>query len=102
MIPMTAKLRKIVAAEIATATCARADSQCSGRLTVEHAFGRKVQKRWQFIYLCWFHHFGPGFSKSLNEHLAYQQADETEIRATFPKTAEAHLQKKNYLMTKYG
>ena len=101
MRPIPQALRKQMSAE--TPSCARyKEGMCQGRMTIEHAFGRTNQKRWQLIWLCWRCHLGDRLDKELNRHLAYQQATEQEIKDTFPKTFKQHLQAKKYLSEKYG
>ena len=99
---MTQELRTIVEAEMPTAKCARLSAECHGRLTVEHPFGRVVQERWLFIYLCYHHHLGKGYNKEMNQYLAYAQASDGEMKRTFPKTSESHQTKKRWLTEKYG
>lgn len=80
--------------------CARInEGMCSGRLTIEHAFGRKMEASWNCLWLCWFHHLGKGLNKELNRHLAYQYATGEDLNRY--KTAEAMRQEKLYLQKKY-
>ena len=101
MKPIPAPLRKQLAEE--TFRCARErEGTCSGRMTVEHAFGRRDQKRWKLVILCWFHHLGAGLDKELNRHLAYRQVNEKELKRAYPKTFDQHIQAKKYLAEKYA
>lgn len=101
---MNQSLRRIVEIELAAgAICARSDEGgCNGRLTVQHPFGRVVQERWMFIYLCYEHHQGKLQNKRRDEYLAYCQTDDEGIKRTFPKTYAVHLQRKLYLSGLYA
>jgi len=79
--------------------CARAGLDCSGRMTIEHAFGRKMEASWNCIWLCWFHHLGAGLSKELNRHLAYQNITNEELKKY--KLGEQMIVEKKFLKQKY-
>lgn len=96
------KLRQQIANEIVTARCARyGDGWCDGRITVEHAFGRVRQERWQLIFLCWEHHLGDGMDKQKNKWIALNQAKEEDFNK-YPKSAVQWKQEKAYLNSVYG
>jgi hypothetical protein len=96
------KLRQQIANEIVTARCARyGDGYCSGRKTVEHAFGRVRQERWQLLFLCRHHHLGDGMDKQKNKWLALNQATEEDFNK-YPKSAVQWRQEKAYLNSLYG
>lgn len=81
--------------------CARArEGGCSGRMTIEHVFGRKMEAEWNCIWLCWHHHLGPGLNKEINKMLAYRQITEEELLATY-KSGAMMVQEKRYLEDKY-
>lgn len=80
--------------------CARRNNECSGRITIEHSFGRKIEASWNCVLLCWYHHLGGGMNKEINKHLAYQQATDEELMKF--KLGTQMVQEKNYLKTKYG
>ena len=81
--------------------CARRDEgTCGGRLTYEHAFGRKQEEPWQIVILCWQHHL-VDLKKQLNRHLAYQQATDEQLRK-YPKSYAGWKQEKDYLEKLYA
>jgi hypothetical protein len=80
--------------------CARLGTDCSGRLTYEHAYGRAQEEAWQLVILCWFHHLGKGLCKDKNRWLALNQATDKDLNA-YPKSASAWLQEKRYLNSLY-
>lgn len=103
MKPIPKNIRKQISKELEAAKCARiGEGTCSGKITVEHAFGRIKQPRWSLVFLCWYHHLGAGLNKELNKHLAYSQVTEKEIKETWPKTYEIYLRERDYLKQKYG
>jgi len=79
--------------------CARLGTDCSGRLTYEHAYGRKHERAWQIVILCYFHHLGSGLDKSMNRWFALRQASETDLNE-FPKAN--YRQELKYLNSIYG
>lgn len=79
--------------------CEREGIECSGRITWEHVFGRKYQKEWNIIALCWYHHLGKGLNKELNRHIAYQYATDEDLRKY--KNYKQMKQEKKYLAQKY-
>ena len=82
--------------------CARSfDGTCSGRMTIEHVFGRNCEEVWNCIWLCWYHHLGQGLDKEINRHIAYSQASEDDLNK-YPKRTMAWKQEKKYLAEKYG
>lgn len=81
------KLREELAADPYYRFCARADENCAGRITWEHAFeyaGRQIQERWAIIPLCWFHHLGAGLNKTINRQIAVVRAT-PEDRKRYPR-----------------
>jgi len=82
--------------------CARADFECEGRVTWEHAFihaGKQIQERWAIIPLCVYHHLGPGLNKEINQMIALSHATDEEL-AKYPKTDWEQMKK--YLFKKYA
>ena len=81
------KLRIELAADPYYKKCARADVECSGRITFEHAFtyaGKQIQERWAIIPLCVFHHLGEGLDKTINKEIAMSRATEKD-RKEYPR-----------------
>lgn len=79
---MPTKLRAQIAADPRMQICARAGSECGGRITWEHAItyaGKQVQEAWAIIPLCWFHHLGPGLDKAWNIRFAMTRATPEDI-----------------------
>ena len=102
MTPMTPEQRKIADAERPKAICARIrEGGCSGRLEVSHPFGRRVQKRWMWIWCCHEHHEGTRKNEKIGLLHCYLQADDEEIIDTFPKTYKIYLQEKKWLKQEY-
>lgn len=79
--------------------CARRGLDCSGRLTFEHAYGRKHEESWQIVILCWRHHLGDLLDKRLNHYLALTQATDEELLGN--KMGTQLLQEKKFLSSKY-
>lgn len=86
--------------------CARYKEGCEGRLTIEHAFGRTRQERWQCIWLCEKHH-GLGewankkhFDKEKNKYYAYLQTTDDHLMTY--KTGAQWVQERKYLIEKFG
>lgn len=72
--------------EIDTAPCARRDEgNCSGRITVQHCFGRLHQETWKQIYLCHNHHQGAFPDKQKDTWIALNQATDEELKK-YPKS----------------
>ena len=81
--------------------CARrAEGECSGRITIEHAFGRKYEAPWNCVILCYFHHLGQGLNKELNRYIAYRYATEDDLKKF--KCYEQLKQEKSHLRKKYA
>lgn len=77
MRPIPPKLRQEMADDIYYKTCARADEDCEGRITWEHAFiyaGKQINEKWAIIPLCVYHHLGDGLDKRKNEAIALARA----------------------------
>src|SRR3990167_289062 len=86
MKPIPPKLRKEIAADPYYQTCARADYECQGRITWEHAFvyaGSQINEKWAIIPLCEHHHLGAGLNKIVNQAIAAKRATKEE-RANYP------------------
>lgn len=67
--------------------CARANFDCSGRITWEHAFiyaGKQINEKWAIIPLCVYHHLGEGLDKHENQRIALRRATEEDL-AKYPK-----------------
>jgi hypothetical protein len=82
--------------------CARSGGDCSGRITIEHAFlygGKQVNEMWAYVPICWYHHLGAGLNKEINRLLALRHATDDDLKK-YPKTD--WLQMKKYLESKYG
>lgn len=95
-------MRAIVEEEIEYAECARAhEGGCKGRLTVQHAYGRVIQERWMFIYLCHEHHQGKLQNKRKDKYLCLLQATDEDFDK-YPKSAPQWKQDKKYLQTLYN
>lgn len=102
MIAMKQWLREIVEAEIDDATCAREDEGgCKGRLTVQHPYGRVIQERWLFLYLCHEHHQGKLQNLKKDKLLCLRQATPEDF-AKYPKSAPQWERDKNYLTKLYA
>lgn len=100
--PMTREQRKIADRERDGASCARMnEGGCAGRLEVSHPFGRKIQKRWQWIWCCTRHHRGDLQNESIGRLHAYQQATDEMVKETYPKTYKLMLQDKKFLEDKH-
>lgn len=82
------------------------EGNCEGRLTIEHAFGRKYERLWNCITLCAYHHSvdefqdSGGLNKEINKYYAYKNATDEDLRE-FKLYAQMK-QEKKYLMAKYG
>ncbi len=77
MRPIPLKLREEMSNDPYYKRCARANSECNGRITWEHAFtyaGRQVNEKWAIIPLCWYHHLGAGLVKIKNQIIAAARA----------------------------
>lgn len=73
--------------------CARANSQCAGRITWEHCWiyaGRQINERWAIIPICAFHHAvdefqdGGDLDKNENKRISLLRATEEDL-AKYPK-----------------
>jgi hypothetical protein len=67
--------------------CARAGSECEGRITWEHAWiyaGKQINEKWAIIPLCVFHHLGKGLDKKWNQACALNRATEEDL-SKYPK-----------------
>lgn len=96
------KLRAQLADDPYMKVCARADAECAGRITWEHALyyaGKQIQERWSIIPLCVYHHLGPGLNKEINQTIALANATDEDL-AQYPRFNWGQLKK--YLSQKYG
>lgn len=79
--------KKNINTDVRFISCARRGFDCSGRITIEHAFtyaGRQVNELWAYVPLCWHHHLGKGLDKKLNRLLALRHATPEDLRK-YPK-----------------
>lgn len=86
MSPIPPKLRAQIDADPYFRTCARKNSECSGRITIDHAWiygGRQIQELWAFVPVCVYHHLGAGFSRLENEWLSLARATDEDL-AKYP------------------
>jgi hypothetical protein len=99
--PIPLQLREKMSEDPYYKNCARKNSDCSGRITWEHAFIYKnqIQERWAIIPLCVYHHLGNGLNKELNHYLALKRADIEDLCKRMPK--KDWKQYWNYLKNKY-
>lgn len=84
---MPKKLREELEADPGYKICARLGSDCSGRITFEHAEmyrGRQIQEIWNIVPLCVYHHLGEGLNKRWNKDYAMNRATE-EDKKKYPK-----------------
>ncbi len=66
-----------------TARCARrSEGTCYGRMTWEHAWtyaNKEIQRKWNIVPLCWYHHLGAGLNKFFNRLFAINQATKEDL-----------------------
>ncbi len=87
MRPIPPALKKEMADDPHYKHCARANSDCSGRITWEHAYiyaGKQINEKWAIIPLCVFHHLGEGLDKHENQRIALSRATDEDL-AKYPK-----------------
>jgi len=87
MRPIPPKMREAMAADPYYKACARADHECSGRITWEHVWiyaGRQINEVWAIIPLCWHHHLGEGLDKRENERISIARATDEDL-AKYPR-----------------
>jgi len=85
-----------------TAKCVRANElNCKGVLEVSHPFGRRIQKRFMWVWMCERHHRGDLKNEQLGRFYCYEQASETDLKETYPKTWEMYARERDYLRKKY-
>ncbi len=87
MRPIPKKLREELVSDPYYKYCARLGSDCSGRITWEHAWtyaGRQINEKWAIIPLCWYHHLGPGLNKEINRLLSLARATVEDL-AKYPR-----------------
>jgi hypothetical protein len=89
--------------------CARADHNCDGRITWEHALtyaGKQIDEAWAIVFLCEYHHAvnkhqdGGDLKKEINVWVALNQATEEELRRH--SKAIDYIKLKEKLNNKYG
>jgi hypothetical protein len=99
---MTSAQRRIADEERPTAVCARrAEGGCDGYVQVSHPFGRKIQMRWMWVWICYEHHQGKKKNEQIGRLHAYRQATDEMIKQAFPKTWKAQFQEREWLKSKY-
>lgn len=84
---MPKTLREECAADHFYKFCARANSDCDGRITWEHVWiyaSKQIQEKWAIIPLCWYHHLGTGLDKSINEMVSIGRATIADLKR-YPK-----------------
>lgn len=87
MRPISQKFRKLFDADPYFKLCARKNGDCSGRITIEHAFiyaSKQIDELWNFVPLCWYHHLGEGLDKNINQFLSLERATEEDL-AKYPR-----------------
>lgn len=100
MRPISPKFRKRFDTDPFFKHCARNNSECEGRITIEHAFqyaNKQIDEWFNFVPLCWYHHLGNGLDKHTNQLIAVSRATDEEL-ARYPKRDWAQL--KSFLLTK--
>ena len=81
MTPMTAEQRKIADRERPTALCSRRnEGGCAGAICVSHPFGRRVQRRWMWCWMCYEHHQGKLQNEQIGRYYCYLQATDDDLR----------------------
>ena len=102
---MTKEQRRIADSERPTAVCARrSEGGCSGPINVSHPFGRRIQERWLWCWICKEHHTGELKSESIGRWIVLNQAGELDF-AKYPKAAngaDGWRQKKIHLNNFYA
>lgn len=87
MTPIPPTLRKQMSEDEYYTRCVRANSDCGGRITWEHAWiygGRQIQEKWAIIPLCVAHHLGDKLDKHENQRIALRRATEEDL-LKYPK-----------------
>lgn len=77
--------------------CARANSDCEGRITWEHAWiyaSKQIQEEWAIIPLCVRHHLGDLLDKKENQRISLRRATLEDL-LKYPKKDWNY--EKNYL-----
>lgn len=96
MRPISAKNKDKINEDTYYSVCARKGADCSGRITIEHAFiyaSRQIDEIWNFVPLCWYHHLGAGMNKNINEKIALSKATDEDL-AKYPKKDWQQLKKR--------
>lgn len=99
-------------------TCARNealhDHECQGdpirgaygrMIEWEHALiskGRKVQKRFAIVPICWWSHRGPGLNKEINVWIALNRASDDELLELSRLGGRDYFRYRHYLNGKFG
>lgn len=102
MRPISPQYRKRIGDDDYYRHCARGDSDCSGRVEIEHANyyqGRQIDEMWNFIPLCTEHHRGGHLNKEFNQYLSLKRATLEDFKK-YPRFN--WLQRLTYLEKKYG
>ena len=84
---MPLKLRKELSEDPEYKICILRDSECSGRITFQHAViyaGRQVQERWAILPMCVRHHLGDLHDAARDQKIAMKRATE-EDRKKYPR-----------------
>lgn len=101
MRPIPLAHRKIISTDPYFRTCARSNDECSGRITIEHAWiyqGRQINELWAYVPLCEYHHLGKGLIKWINHYLSIMRATDKDLKK-YPNRDWA--QERSYLTKKH-
>lgn len=99
---MNAEQRRIADAERPYAVCGRrSEGGCKGRLNVSHPYGRRIQERWLWCWICEEHHTGKLKNESIGKWIVLNQAKPEDF-AKYKKSEAGWVQELRYLNTIYG
>ena len=90
--PISKAIRERIAQDPYYKKCARANEDCKGRITVDHAVmyaGTRLDDYWSLIPTCWEHHLGKHFSRNINQAIAYSRATDEDLKK-YPKLSIKH------------
>ena len=76
------KLKREMADDPYYKVCARKNEDCAGRMTWEHCWvyaGKQINEKWAIIPLCWEHHLGSHFKKTINQAISIRRATDEEL-----------------------
>lgn len=81
--PLTTEARRAITTDSFFKKCCRLNSECDGRITIEHAIeyaGKRIDDAWSLIPLCEFHHGlkGDGLNKRKNIRIAMSRASKQD------------------------